>query len=205
MSLHHSSRRLAVVAVVGLVGLSGCAKAAEKLAEKAAEKAIESETSLNDDGGVSVESEDGSLTVGEDGQIVVEDNNGSVVLTGESNGDGDVVIEGSDGQSIISSSGIPAGWPSDVPVPNFDKPDEVAAIDAGSGKFFSVAGTVDGDPREAMAKYVKELEAAGWKQETSIDSETGVFAVHTKDDRQISTSADNSSGSTTLSISYVES
>jgi hypothetical protein len=211
MSLHHSSRRLAVVAIVGLVGLSGCAKAAEKLAEKAAEEAIESESGenvdvdLGGDGGVSVESEDGSFSVNEDGEFVVEDNNGSVVASGESNGDGDLVIEGSNGESIVSGKGIPAGWPSDVPVPTFASPDNVLSVDSGDGTFLNVSGPVDGDAIDVLSAYTEQLEAAGWKKETSVDSGTSVFAMHTKGDHQISTTADTASGLTTFSVTYTTS
>ena len=104
---------------IGAIVLSSCGKAAEL----GTEQLIESQSGgdvdldLNDDGGFSVETEDGSMTVDEDGNFVVTDVDGKAV-TGNANEEGDFDIESDDGDFRIDSSGeIPDEWPDGVPEP----------------------------------------------------------------------------------------
>ena len=149
-----SPRKIAAVSVaLSMVFVAGCGKAAEKVAEKATEEAIENEVGgdadvdLNPDGGMKIETEDGSYSA---------------------DGEGNVNIETEDG-SYSSSAELPEGWPEDVPVPAGLKIQMGSSADTPQGLMLTVNGTVTTAPDKVMADLKKEL--SGWEmtQESVID------------------------------------
>jgi hypothetical protein len=158
---------------IGAVSLSACGKAAEL----GTEQLIESQSGgdvdldLNGDGGFSVETEDGSMTIDENGNFVVTDESGEVV-TGNANEDGDLNVESEDGEFRIDSSGeVPDEWPADVPRPD--------AIDGATSSIQNssdmLAISVTGSAAEDFfADYGSALEAAGFEETSSFTADTTV-------------------------------
>lgn len=163
------SRMFGVAVVTTLVTVSGCAKAAEKFAENRIEDAIESEgggdvdIDLGGDGGISFESDEGSVRIGEDGSFIIEGADGEVI-TGNADDEG-FNVQSQDGENVFrADSGIPAEWPADVP-----RPDGLADIQgtytSGSGFMnITVVGTPSGPASDAAAAYAGSLELLGYER-----------------------------------------
>lgn len=142
--MSRSTRRRNLIAlglVPALTFTMSCGKAAEKAGEKMAEQALE------DAGG-------GNVDIGKDGQIKIETKDG----TYESDGQGNVRIETEDG-TTTAGSGLPDGWPDDVPVPG----DASVTYGSASPEGLMVTLQIKGSPADAF----DELKAAldGWAVE----------------------------------------
>jgi hypothetical protein len=150
-----TTRSVASLAVaVALVASAGCGKAAEKVAERATEEAIENQVGGNVD-----------LDVDGDGGVRIETEEG----TYEADGQGNVNIETEDG-SISSSAEVPEGWPEDVPLPDDLAITMGGTQDTGAGVLLTVSGTSSTEPKDLL----EELKAALADWEISGES---VFEV----------------------------
>jgi len=170
---------------IGAIVLSSCGKAAEL----GTEQLIESQSGgdvdldLNDDGGFSVETEDGSMTVDQDGNFVVTDADGKAV-TGNANEEGDFDIESDDGDFRIDSSGeIPDEWPDGVPEPEGMSGATSSVQNADGVLGISVTGSADED---FFADYGAALEGAGFEETSSFTADTTVSHTYENDEWVVS-------------------
>jgi hypothetical protein len=171
------SRHLAVVlAVVGAVALSAC----DSAAESGVERLIESQAGgnvdldLDGDGGFSIQTEEGGITIDEDGNFVVTDQSGEVV-TGNASEDGGFRAESEDGSFRIDTSGeIPEEWPDDVP-----QPGGIDELTSSVQRFGDELGIILGGQAKKtfLEDYASALEAAGFEQTSSFDSQDAASRV----------------------------
>lgn len=164
-------RRIATVAgaVVVLSGVAACS--GENVAEEIAERAIERESGgkadveLDGDGGITIESDEGTLTVDPE--------------TGE------VIVEGQDGSSTYQgvAGEVPAGFPREVPLVKGTITYGQSMQDASSGQSFSVIMESQASVADVFAEVKSGMAAAGFTVEdetvasgSGSDFATGSFA-----------------------------
>lgn len=143
-----------------------------------------------DESGVQIDGEDGaSLDIDEDGTFTATDENGETI-TGESDGEGGFVVEGSDGDAIFSTSeGIPEEWPGDVPQP--DGLSDVTGTYFAEGDDLSivVTGTTSDDLRDAFEAYTGALQDAGFDEESTFtQGDEAASSTYVRDERRVSVS-----------------
>lgn len=135
-----------------LVTGTACGAAAEKVGERAAERAIEAQGGGDvdldlDDGGFSIETDEGSASMDVDGNLRVDTEDGSFTA---------------------GSGEVPAGWPDDVGFPA--GLEVLAGFEQTSGEeaTANITATVPGSAAEAVAFYEDAL--SGWtgENETSF-------------------------------------
>jgi hypothetical protein len=222
----HLLRSVAVVGVA-VASLTGCGKIVEKASEKAVEEAVESEgggdvdVDFTDDG-LTVESEDGDLSLAvdedggvqidgtdaegndfsvdgeDDGSFTVTDENGEVA-TGQVDADGETVeFSTEEGETSFSTSeGIPEEWPDDVP-----EPDGLSEI---SGTFFSdgtvdsvvVDGSTSSEPADFFDDYAGGLIEAGFEEQSKYSESSFVNGTYVRGDVTVTVSAQKIDGSDT--------
>ncbi len=162
----------------------GCGKSPTEIG---LEKIIESQTGgdvdldLDGDGGFSIQTEDGSMTIDEDGNFAVVGRDGEVV-TGSGDSEGNMTFEGEDGSFTMSQgSDIPDEWPSAVPVPEglAVTSSSVMGNDA-NGSAITLAGTAD-DGEAFASDYSAALEAAGFESESEFSSDGMYSASYSND------------------------
>lgn len=148
--------RLSTALLAGALALGGvgCGKITEKATEKLVEKGIEAGTG----GKVDIDSDGGKF------EIRTED--GALSFDGD---DGAFSMETEDG-SFRSGSGMPDGWPGDIPLPPGFEAVAGHTADEGEGSFVGVAGAVDASPEQVMAFYADAL--SDW-EETSTSTMGG--------------------------------
>jgi hypothetical protein len=221
---------IAGVAVAAL-GLSACGAIAEKVAEEGAERIIEHESGedveidFNGDGGISVQTEDGSVRIGEDGSFEVVGEDGEV-FTGQAGEDG-FTVEGEDGSAVINidgdgdnaditfsgddgdssyrtGNGVPAEWPAEIPLPQglADINHSVSNFD---GEFtISVNGSSSRTASDYAGQYHAQLESSGYERSFLTDSEGFVSAIFEGSNWSINTTAaDAGNGTSTLSVTVL--
>jgi hypothetical protein len=161
-----------VLAVMGLGVLTACGDSAENGIEQLIESqgGGDVDLDLDGDGGFSVQTEEGGMTIDEDGNFVVTDENGDVV-TGNVDVDGDgVTVESEDGSfSSGAGSELPDDWPGEIPEPDGLEIMSGSTISDGDTDGFVVIGAVDAD---FLDGYAAALEGAGFelKSEFTADS-----------------------------------
>jgi hypothetical protein len=158
--------------MLGLAGFALTFTACDSATETGLEKLIESQgggnvdLDLNGDGGFSVQTEEGGMSIDENGNFVVTDGSGSVVTGNADTETGEFNVETEDGSfSSGSTTEIPDNWPSNVP-----RPDALAIINATSmetpdGTSIQVTGNI-GDPAPFVDDYASRLQAAGFTTES---------------------------------------
>jgi len=108
MNTQNSQRKLrrvaTAIAALGLVAL-GTACSGDDLAESMIERQVEAETGENvdfdiNDGGINIQTEDGSMTVDENGNMVIQSPEGSTVVNVDDAGN--VQIDGVDGEGSMT-------------------------------------------------------------------------------------------------------
>lgn len=173
------ARRLAALAVVPVLVLTvGCGKASEKIAEKALEHQTGADVDLDSNGGISIETEDGSYSADADGNVVIETDEGT----------------------ITAGAGLPDGWPEDLPIP------DGVAITYGSvsAEFASATGMSERSPADLMDDIRAAF--AGWEvEDESTTTSTGSEMRHVmlvQGDRTVTVQVitDGEGGSTTFSM-----
>lgn len=143
------ARRTAATALSAalLLGATGCGKIADKATEKIVEKGIEAGTGGKVDidskgGGFSIETDEGSMRFDAD--------------------EGGFRMENDEG-SYQAGSGMPEGWPSDVPLPPTFEPLTGHSFRDGESENLSVQGSVDADGDSVIAFYDDAL--SGWDEQ----------------------------------------
>ena len=159
------------IAAVGVFALTACGDSAENGIEQLIESqgGGDVDLDLDTDGGVSIQTEDGAMTMDEDGNFVITDENGDVV-SGNVDVDGDgITIESEDGSfSSDQSTELPDSWPGEVPEPDGLAILTTSAMTDGDTAGFEVIGEVGGD---FLDEYTSALEAAGFELESEFTAE----------------------------------
>lgn len=194
----HTPRSIAARTSVALTALAfvtaGCGQIAERATEEAVERALESDTGEEvdidvSDGEISIESDEGNLTINADGDGVEIDGTDAegndFTLTADEDGleatsdergslevDTDANFTATDehGASVFDTGeGIPEDWPSDVPRPDgLDEVHGIHAVDDGQERFV-VTGSADGSALEVFDDYAGRLADAGYEETSSAD------------------------------------
>lgn len=175
-----------VVAAAAFLGVSGCSgeDLAERVAEEAIEQGLEAEGQSGDvdidlDGdGVRIETPDGSAVFDVDG-----DGEGNISIQGD-DGDVEVDLGGADGQTVISTPDgemvigageLPDGFPESVPLPRDLAIESVVSMDGDQGTAFTVTGQVQDDVATSTGEYIAALETAGYAQQSITQTPDGSF------------------------------
>lgn len=173
-----TARRTAVVlAVVGAAVLSSCGNAAES----GVEQLIESQgggnvdLDLDGDGGFSIQTEEGGMSIDEDGNFIVTDESGQVV-TGNASEEGGFSAEGEDGSFRVDVSGdIPAEWPGDVPQPQGISGASATVMNSPTELAVTITGQAGGS---FVDDYGAALEADGFERTSNFESEANITRVY---------------------------
>lgn len=171
-------RRLAPF-VAGVVLLGGaCSNAAESGLENLIEEqgGGDVDLDLDGDGGFSIETEDGSMSIDEDGNFVVTDENGDTI-TGQADEDGGVNIESEDGSFTSgSTTELPDQWPAEIPQPDGLAIESATVIGSEDDQSITVSGTAQS--ADFVDDYAMQLESAGFTQESTFESDGTVNRVY---------------------------
>ena len=192
--------------VVGL-GLITAACSGEDIAERIVENRLEAESGQDvdidlDDGGVSVQTEDGefSIRTDADGNVSVEGAGGSgderFTIDSEN---GETVVETEDGTATLSQNGdVPDDFPSDVAVPAGTQILFSQALDTPDGRAFSLGGTSPLTPADFAGEFESTLVGAGYDEEQRSSPEgDNELLVYRNADRRVQavvTPGDDGSG-----------
>jgi hypothetical protein len=164
-------RRVAAFVVGTILIASACGNASESGIEKLIEEQSggDVDVDLDSDGGFSVQTEDGSMTIDENGNFVVTDENGETI-TGQANDDeGGFSVESEDGEFTTgATTELPDEWPQDVPEPDGLAISSATVIGGGEALSVTVSGTVEGS--EFVDSYGSALESTGFPQESTFES-----------------------------------
>ena len=192
-------RAATIVAGFAIIA-AGCSKSpSEALTEKLIESQTDGDVDVDLDGGdFSIKTEDGSFSVDEDGNFQVTDADGQVV-TGQSDGDGNVTIEGEDGGfTLTQDSELPEEWPSDVPKPDGLAITSSSVLDTGSGNAVTLVGTADDGFAES---YGSALASAGLERGFESNNGDTYSAIYGNDSWQISFGTSTIDGEIQVTVS----
>lgn len=110
------------------------------------------------------------------------------VIESETGGDVDVDLDGDDGVSIQTEDGsfssgatteLPEEWPGDVPEPDGLAITSAAVIGSGTERAINVTGTVDDEG--FVESYGSALEAAGFNEDSTFESDGTISNVYSND------------------------
>lgn len=225
------ARSMAAIACGLCLIATGCGAIGEKIAEEGAERIIESESGENveldfdRDGGLSIETEEGSFSVNEDGEFVVTGEDGSV-FTGTAGEDG-LTVTDENGEEIVEIdadgetgsisvngeestyrivTGVPDEWPSEVPRPEGLTIETGSYINADGETVITLVGMPSGDATEFATTYSDALLAAGLEETGRFDQESdGVSTAQRTNENDrwivaITSFSDGSENSITISL-----
>lgn len=219
------ARRYGLGSVAALAMLlAGCGEIAENLVEEGVEQAIEAdsgedvELDFNGDGGISIETEEGSMSIDEDGNFVIEGADGETV-TGEANEDGFTVTD-EDGSSVIdidedngqvtaetdegsftAGPGMPDDWPGSVPQPSGLDDVNGSSIDADGQILITVGGTTSGDATDYFDDYTGTLEDAGFSRSSYFEQDGFRQGLYDGSDFVVSVVSDPDASSILVTVS----
>ena len=173
--------------MLGAAGLAFWLSACGNAAESGVEQLIESQgggnvdLDLDGDGGFSMQTEEGGMTIDEDGNFVITDADGSVVTGSADAESGELTVESEDGSfSSGATSELPDEWPGDVPEPNGLDITSATVIGSDTEQSITVSGSVDGDG--FVDSYASALESAGFSEDSTFKSDGTVNNVYSNDD-----------------------
>jgi hypothetical protein len=164
-------------AIVGGLALTACGNTTESGVEELIESQAggDVELDLDEDGGLSVQTEEGGMSIDEDGNFVITDADGSTVTGNADTEGGGFSAESEDGSFRVDTSGeVPEEWPDDVPQPE--------GIDGASSTVTQspteLAITITGAAGESFVDdYGSSLESAGYEQTSNFESDANVTRV----------------------------
>ncbi|HUF97001.1 MAG TPA: hypothetical protein VMM60_02655 [Ilumatobacter sp.] len=205
MNTHNSQRTLrgfaVPLSVLGLVAF-GAACSGDDLAESIVERQIEAETGDDvdfqiNDGGMTFESEEGSMTVDADGNMIIESPEGSILVNAD--GDGNVEMIGEDGESTYTATAggdLPDEFPTDIAIPGgFILLDSSVMGDATMSLVTVAFGTND-SVDDAGTAITASLEAAGYERQQFVDQDSMLYITYLRGEETVTvTVADEPSGS----------
>ncbi len=165
------------LAVVGGLTLAACGNSTESGVEELIESQAggDVDLDLDEDGGLSVQTEDGGMSIDEDGNFVITDADGSVVTGNADTEGGGFSAESDDGSFRVDTSGdVPEEWPDDVPQPQ-GIADASSTVTQSSTE---LAITITGGADEAFVDdYSETLESAGYEQTSTFESDANITRV----------------------------
>lgn len=174
---------LGAVVVVGAALLAACGDSAETGIERVIEQqgGGDVDVDLDSDGGFSIQTEDGSMTIDEDGNFVITDENGETITGQAGADDGEFNIESEDGSfSAGSTTELPDEWPGAIPEPQGLSISGATVIGSDTEQVITVSGSVDGDG--FVDSYGAALESAGFTQDSTFESGDTVNRVYSNGD-----------------------
>lgn len=204
---------------------SACSGAAESGIEKLIEQqgGGDVQLDLDSDGGFSIQTEEGGMSIDEDGNFVITGEDGEVI-TGNADGDGnfniesdegtitgseengDINIESDEGSLTISSgSDLPSEWPSDVPEPDNYTIETSSVIGTGDDLLIGLIGTPSQSGADFIESYGQELVTAGFEQASSYESEGSILRVFTNGSWNLSVGVfDGPEGAPQITVNLVK-
>jgi hypothetical protein len=213
------------VATIAFV-LAGCGNAAENLLEEGVERAIEKDSGediefdFNGDDGLTIETDEGTMTIDEDGSFVIEGEDGEM-LTGEATNEGFTVtdedetvvldVDEDDGQvtaetedgSFSAGPGMPDGWPSSVPQPMGLDDLNGSTISADGQTLITVSGTAPQGAAEYFDNYETALEDEGFSSTTYFESDGFRQGTYEGDEYTVSLLGDDDSSNIAVTLMLV--
>lgn len=185
------------VVAAATVALTGCGDSSDT----AVEEMIEQQSGLDveidsDDGNMSIETEDGSMTVDEDGNLTVTGADGSLVM--QNDGDGGVDIQGDDGRlSVGSGDGVPDEWPDDVPAPDGLSDSTSTVAEDANGTTILINGTAD---IPYAKQYADDVAAAGFTETYRGEAQGTLTVTLESDGWSLAILAGGDDGFTTVTL-----
>ncbi len=203
-------RRTTIIASLAVLGLTAAACSSEDAAESFLENALEQEgggdvdLDFGSDGGFSIETDEGSMSIDEDGNFVITDESGEVItgdvdvdgdggvtiesdegnFSMESDGEGSTTFQSDEGEMTINAfEGLPDDWPGDVPQPvGLDIENGSSAI-TGESLNFTVLGMSPAGADFAAA-YGQQLVAAGFEEQVNLTAPGGIQASYQRGENE---------------------
>lgn len=201
-------RSLALISGIALLA-TACGNAAESGLEQLIEQQSGGDVDLDlgGDGGFSIQTEEGGLSVDEDGNFTITGEDGEVI-TGSAGQDGSFTIEGEDGSitgsedngdfSIESDEGsftisggneMPSEWPGDVPQPDGLEITTSSVIGSDNDLIITLVGTTSQNAADYVDSYGAALSTSGFEQTSSFESDGGVVRSFSNGTWEVSASA----------------
>jgi flagellar basal body rod protein FlgG len=179
---------------------------------------------LDGDGGFSIQTEEGGMTIDEDGNFVITGEDGEVItgnaddegnftvesedgtITG-SEEDGEFSVEGEDGSLTISSGEeMPSEWPSDIPQPDDFLIATSSVIGTGDDILIGLVGETSQDVADFVEDYGDALISAGFEQASNFESDGSILRLYTNDTWDVSVTAfEGIEGEPQISINLIQS
>jgi flagellar basal body rod protein FlgG len=219
------TRSLAFGAGIALVAAS-CGGSTESGIEELIEQqgGGDVDLDLDRDGGFSIQTEEGGMTIDEDGNFVITGEDGEVItgnaddegnftvesedgtITG-SEEDGEFSVEGEDGSLTISSGEeMPSEWPSDIPQPDHFLIATSSVIGTGDDILIGLVGETSQDVADFVEDYGDALISAGFEQASSFESDGSILRLYTNDTWDVSVTAfEGIEGEPQISINLIQS
>jgi hypothetical protein len=184
-----TARLLSISAAASALLLAGCGAAADKVAEKATEKALESAAGGNVD-----------IDTDGDGSFRMETDEGVFEMDGQ----GNLRVDTEDGSMTTASGEMPAGWPSDIPVPRDLEVLSGTSMDSADEKLVVVTGTTSRGAKELLDEMKAALSSWTISGETTTTTDGATFtsAQFELGDRRLMFQANDIDGETTLNLSH---
>jgi len=219
------TRSLAFGAGIALVAAS-CGGSTESGIEELIEQqgGGDVDLDLDGDGGFSIQTEEGGMTIDEDGNFVITGEDGEVItgnaddegnftvesedgtITG-SEEDGEFSVEGEDGSLTISSGEeMPSEWPSDIPQPDDFLIATSSVIGTGDDILIGLVGETSQDVADFVEDYGDALISAGFEQASNFESDGSILRLYTNDTWDVSVTAfEGIEGEQQISINLIQS
>jgi hypothetical protein len=198
------TRTVVTLAAVGAMALAltGCGNATESGIEQLIESqgGGDVDLDLGDNGGFSVQTEEGGMSIDEDGNFVVTDESGSVV-TGNvgAEGDGGFSAESADGSFRVDVSGeIPDEWPNDVPQPEGIEGASATVTESPTELAITITGEAD---ESFVDDYGSALESAGYERTSNFESDANITRVYENETWAVSVNVFPGDATTQVAVS----